>query len=162
MPRKAGWDWHLDLREEFRASQGSVHYIHIPCQTGEYCEAEMPIGGSDLESAHCLFQLSLKCRLPFRILAVPHRFQRCWQHCQTIAADLATMRSTRYLHHVILECCNGDASNWRSGGLGPAVDVSTVVGADMTNNSIEEELRLTVAFHSISIYFRHHQATGTA
>ena len=42
-------------------------------QTGEYCEAEMPIGGSDLESAHCLFQLSLKCRLPFRILALPHR-----------------------------------------------------------------------------------------
>ena len=30
-----------------------------PCQTREYCEAEMPIGGSDLESAHCLFQLSL-------------------------------------------------------------------------------------------------------
>ena len=25
-------------------------------------------------------------------------------------------------------------------GLGPAVDASTIVGADMTNNSIEEEL----------------------
>jgi len=35
-----------------------------------------------------------------------------------------------------------------SGGLLPAVDVSTIVGADMTNNSIEEELRLTVAFDS--------------
>ena len=27
-----------------------------------------------------------------------------------------------------------------AGGLGPAVDASTIVGADMTNNSIEEEL----------------------
>ena len=50
----------------------------------------------------------------------------------------------------------------KSSGLVPAVDVSTIVWADMTNNSIEEELRLTVAFHSISIYFRHYQATGTA
>ena len=47
-------------------------------------------------------------------------------------------------------------------GLGPAVDASTIVGADMTNNSIEEELRLTVAFNSILIYLRHHQTTALA
>ena len=146
-------------------SKGSVHYI--PCQTGEYCEAEMPIGGSDLESAHCLFQLSLKCRLPFRILALPHGFQRCCPHCHTIGGDLATMHevheSTRYLHHVyfgnvvMTTPVIGEAD-----GLGPAVDASTIVGADMTNNSIEEELRLTVAFNSILIYFRHHQTTALA
>ena len=49
-----------------------------------------------------------------------------------------------------------------SGGLRPAVDVSTIVGADVTSNSIEEELRLTVSLDSISIYLRHHQATGIA
>ena len=48
------------------------------------------------------------------------------------------------------------------GGLGPAVDASTIVGADMTNNSIEEELHLTVAFNSILIYFSHHQMTALA
>ena len=37
-----------------------------------------------------------------------------------------------------------------AGDLGPAVDASTIVGADMTNNSIEEELHLTVAFNSIT------------
>ena len=57
----------------------------------ECCEARMPIGGSDLELTHCLFQQSRKCRLPCRILAVPHRFQQCCQHCQTIVGDLATM-----------------------------------------------------------------------
>ena len=55
------------------------------------------------------------CRLPFRILALPHRFQRCCPHCHTIGGDLATMGSTRYLHHVLRECCNDDASNWRGG-----------------------------------------------
>ena len=49
-----------------------------------------------------------------------------------------------------------------AGGLGPAVDASTILGADMTNNSIEKELRLTVAFNSILIYFRHHQTTALA
>ena len=47
-------------------------------------------------------------------------------------------------------------------GFGPAVDASTIVGACMTNSSIEEELHLTVAFNSILIYFSHHQTTALA
>jgi len=45
------------------------------------------------------------------------------------------------------------------GGLSPRVDISVFVSTDVTNDPIEEELRLPVSMVSKSIHFRHHKAT---
>ena len=46
------------------------------------------------------------------------------------------------------------------GGLFPRVYPPVTVCTDVTNNPIEEELRLTVVFHTVTVHFRHHEATG--
>ena len=45
------------------------------------------------------------------------------------------------------------------GSLSPRVNPPVVVSTDVTNNPIEEVLRLPVAMNSKSVHFRHHQAT---
>ena len=46
------------------------------------------------------------------------------------------------------------------GGLFPRVYPPVTVCTDVTNNPIEEELRLTVASYTVTVHFRHHQATN--
>ena len=46
------------------------------------------------------------------------------------------------------------------GRLFPRVYPPVTICTDVTNNPIEEELRLTVVFHTVAIHFRHHEATG--
>ena len=76
----------------------------------------MPVDAPDLESATDLFQHSPRCRLPCQIQAGP---DLCFQHCQTIAGNLARMSSRQYFHHVLRECSKNDASNWQVGWLVP-------------------------------------------
>ena len=80
-----------------------------------------------MESTRVLFQQSPRCRLPFRILAVPHKGQRCSQHRQTIGDDLAEIgpRSIfiMYFRNVVVTT----PVIGKSSGLVPAVDVSTIV-----------------------------------
>ena len=47
------------------------------------------------------------------------------------------------------------------GRLFPRVYPPVTVCTDVTNNPIEEELRLTVVLHTVTIHFRHHEATGS-
>ena len=46
------------------------------------------------------------------------------------------------------------------GGLSPGVDPSVFVSTDVTNDPIEEVLRLPVSMISKSIHFGHHEATN--
>ena len=46
----------------------------------------------------------------------------------------------------------------KASGLLPAVYVASIFCSDMTNDSIEEVLRLPVPFFSMTIYFCHYQA----
>ena len=47
------------------------------------------------------------------------------------------------------------------GGLLPLVYPSIAVSTDVTNNPIEEKLRLTVVLHTVTVHFRHHEATDS-
>ena len=44
------------------------------------------------------------------------------------------------------------------GGLFPRIEVSVCIDTDMTNDPIEEELRLSISMISLLIHFRHHKA----
>ena len=77
------------------------------------------------------------------------------QHFQTIATAGANVGSCRPAR----ECRRNDASNWQGEWLDAScLYVASIFCSDMTNDSIEEVLRLPAPFFSMKIHFCHYQA----